>query len=154
MKTDMILLVDFDHTLFDAAWRDDMLNNRDFDAYHLAGKDDVPIQEVVELVNACADSGALIIGVTARPEKWRLQSLNQCLKYKICMDEILMRDYNTFAPAAETKVELLRKRFGTNLEHIPTGTAVLFIDDNEKVVEAVRALGITVLQCFAAKRSV
>lgn len=149
----MIVLVDIDHTLSDAAWRDDMLHNRDFDAYHLAGKDDAPIQEMVELVNALADSGAKIIGCTARPEKWRTQTMQWMIKWNVQMDEILMREYNTFQPASETKVGLLKARFGEDLEKIPTGSAVLFIDDNDKVIEAVRALGITALQCFAAKRN-
>lgn len=150
-KTEMIVLVDIDHTLSDAAWRDDMLNNRDFDAYHLAGKEDAPIQEMVELVNALADSGATIIGCTARPDKWRTQTINWMVINKVCMDEILMREHNTFAPAAETKLGLLQARFGPLLEQLE-GKHVLFFDDNEKVIETIRAIGITALQCFAAKR--
>lgn len=151
-QTEIIVLVDIDHTISDAAWRDDMLNNRDFDAYHLAGKEDAPIQEMVELVNALADSGATIIGCTARPEKWRTQTMQWMVKHQVCMDEILMRDYNTFAPAAETKIGLLQKRFGPMLEQLQ-GKHVLFIDDNEKVIETMRAAGITALQCFAARRN-
>lgn len=153
-KIEMILLVDIDHTLSDAAWRDDMIASGDWDAYHAAGKDDVPIQEMVELVNGMADSGALIIGATARPDKWRTQTMNWMLKYNVCMDEVLMRHDNNYRPSGDMKVELLKQRFGENLEKIPTGSAVIFIDDNEKVIEAVRALGITALQCFAAKRSI
>lgn len=154
MKTDMILLVDIDHTLSDAAWRDDMIIGGDWDAYHTAGREDAPIQEMVELINGMADSGAMIIGVTARPDKWRTQTMQWMVKHFVQMHEILMRHDNNYRPSGDMKVELVKQRFGENLEKIPTGTAVLFIDDNEKVVEAVRALGITVLQCFAAKRSV
>lgn len=152
-----IFLLDIDHTISDAAWRDDMIANRDWDAYHSAGKDDKPIEEVCQLVrdlhfdSSGESEGWNIIGLTARPEKWRVQTIKWLIINSVPIDELLMRDYNTFESAAGTKVGLLKKRFGENLEGLE-GHKVLLIDDNDKVIEAMRGLNITTLQITAAKR--
>lgn len=151
------LLIDIDHTIFDAAWRDDMINNNDWDAYHLAGKEDKPIQEIVELINTLSQAGQHIYGyawevvaLTARPGKWRKQTMDMFLKYNVSIDEILMRPDDNFRSAAEMKIELIKEYFGEDLGAINHN--VILIDDNDKVIEAVRALGITTLHISAAKR--
>lgn len=151
MSSHCIALVDIDHTLSDAAWRDDMIVSGDWDAYHAAGKEDLPIYEMRELINSMHKDGWFILGVTGRPDKWRTQTNKWMLDHHVFMDEILMRPDNAFRPASDMKVELIKQNFGENLEKL-AGCRVVLFDDNEKVIEAVRALGITALQCFAAKR--
>lgn len=152
-----ILLIDIDHTISDAAWRDDMINNNDWDAYHLAGKEDKPIQEIVQFIYSLAGDAEYerhcweIIAVTARPEKWRKQTMEWMGKHGVIIDDILMRPDDAFRSAADMKIELLRKRFGDNLEQLE-GHNVILIDDNEKVIEAMRGLNITTMQITAAKR--
>ena len=146
-----------DHTISDAAWRDDMINNNDWDAYHLAGKEDKPIAEIVQFIESLAGATTTekfaweIIALTARPGKWRKQTMEWMGKYGVIIDEILMRPDDSYKSAGEMKVQLLKERFGESLEKLE-GCNVILIDDNEKVIEAVRALGITTLHIAAAKR--
>lgn len=152
-----ILLLDIDHTISDAAWRDPMLADRDWDAYHLAGKDDKPLQEVCQLVrdlhfdNLGESEGWEIVCLTARPEKWRNQTMKWLVDYNIPINLLLMRPDNDFSSAGESKVKLLKQYAGENLEKLE-GHQVICIDDNDKVIEAMRALNITTLQISAAKR--
>lgn len=146
-----ILLLDIDHTVFDAAWRDDMLADRDWDAYHAAGKDDQPINEVVHLVNDIHNAGWTIYALTARPEKWRNQTMKQFVDHGINVDWFLMRPTDDYSSAGESKIKLLQKEFGPNLEGFESKEVIL-IDDNEKVIEVMRANNITTMQISVAKR--
>ena len=149
-----ILLLDIDHTISDAAWRDDMLASRDWDAYHLAGKEDKAVEEVVALVDSLsADPNEAweIICLTARPGKWRQQTMQWMVKYNCPVDELLMRPDDSYQSAGELKTELLKMRFGSKLEGLQ-GHDVILIDDNDKVIEAMRALNITTMQISVAKR--
>lgn len=152
-----ILLLDIDHTISDAAWRDDMLANRDWDAYHLAGKGDKPIQEICQMVrdlhfdNLGESEGWEVVGLTARPEKWRNQTMKWLVEFDIPINLLLMRPDNDYSSAGESKVKLLKQFAGENLAGLE-GAHVLLIDDNDKVIEAMRALNITTLQISVAKR--
>ena len=146
-----ILLLDIDHTISDAAWRDDMINDRDWDAYHSAGKDDKPIQETVELVNGLFVQGWEIICLTARPEKWYQHTIEWMVRHNVSVNEVLMRGNNDYTSAPDSKIAIIKKRFGEALEGL-LGHHVMLIDDNEKVIEAMRGLNITTMQITAAKR--
>jgi len=144
-----ILLLDIDHTISDAAWRDDMIASGNWDEYHLAGKEDVVVEEIAELIKSLIDWE--IICVTARPEKWRTQTMQWFIRHRIPVTEILMRPNDGYSSAPETKVQLLRKRFGDNLDQLEENN-VIIMDDNEKVIEAMRSLGITTMQVTISKR--
>lgn len=149
-----ILLLDIDHTISDAAWRDEMMASGDWEAYHLAGREDKPVAEISELIKTLSTSDYetwQIICVTARPEKWRTQTMQWFIRHRIPVDEILMRPDLAFRSAFIIKTELLKTRFGENLEELH-GCHVLAIDDNEKAIEAFRGLGITTLHIAVAKR--
>ena len=81
------ILVDIDHTL-SAAWsRDPLIGScGGWDAYHTASKHDEPIHDVRMLVNDLAKAGWLIIGLTARPEKWRSLTTQWLVRHSITMD--------------------------------------------------------------------
>ena len=63
----------------------------------------------------------------------------------------MMRPNDCFLSAGESKVKLLKVYAGENLAGL-NGNSVLLIDDNDKVIEAMRALNITTLQISVAKR--
>jgi hypothetical protein len=87
--------------------------------------------------------GWLIVGITARPEKWRALSMKTLIKHNVSMDELLMRPDEAFHPAPEIKVLLAQKRFpGTTLQD----EVAFLLEDREDVCEAFHALGITTLQ--------
>lgn len=139
------ILIDLDHVL-SAAWpRDHMIGNATWDAYHAASIDDAPIPDMECLIFHLWDIYH-IVGLTARPEKWRTTTMQWCLRHGISLDELLMRPDEAYHPAPEIKVQLARQRF----PDIKNEVAFL-IDDRDDVCEAFQSLGITVLRCFARR---
>lgn len=143
------ILVDLDHVLADAAWRDELLGR--WDEYHAAAKDDVPIHDVTRMVTALLSDDIMAIGITGRPEKWRALTNQWLSKHKLYLDEVLMRPDGDFRQAPEVKLALARERFGDD-EGIRQN--VLFIlDDHEGVIAAFKGIGITALHVHARTRS-
>lgn len=142
----MIILCDIDHTLSDAAWRDHLINAEDWDTYHAAGKKDRPIRPLCRLVRGMAERAATIVGVTSRPEKWRRQTMDWCLRYGITLHSLLMRPEGDYRTSPELKLGLVKEYFPnwSSLKH-----DILVMDDRDDVCAAFRAEGFTVLQCYA-----
>jgi len=137
-----IVLCDIDHTVSNAFWRDDMIGGPGgWDAYHAASKDDEPIHDVVNMINAMRAGGMYIVGITARPEKWRKLTMELLVKHGAMFDELLMRPDEAYHPAAEIKLKLAAERFGERFKD----EVALIIDDREDVVAAFREAGITAL---------
>ncbi len=141
------ILVDIDHTLASSFWRDDMIG--DWDAYHAVSGQDEPLQDVVTMVNALYGSGKTVIGMTARPEKWRQVTMEWLVKHFVSMDELLMRPDDDFRPAPEVKVALALERFQDESNLV--AQVALVLDDREDVIEAFRALGVTAMQVFGRR---
>jgi hypothetical protein len=137
----MYILLDIDHTISNSFWRDSMIGNVSWDDYHAASKDDKPFRHVINLVNSLVVMGYTIILVTGRNEKFRQLTLQWFLKYRIDIDELLMRPDDVFLKNAEMKTELIKKRFDGNFKQIHFA-----IDDNEEACITFRNLGITSLQ--------
>lgn len=139
------ILVDLDHTIF-ASWpRDSMMGGEGgWDAYHAASVNDDIIHDVANLINSLSRCGWTIIGLTARPEKWRNISMQNLVKHEVAMDELLMRPDEAFHPAPEIKVQLALDRFGSD-DELRRQVAFL-VEDRDDVCEAFHALGITTLQ--------
>lgn len=139
------ILCDIDHTLSAAFTRDHMIGGEGgWDAYHAESIHDLPIIDVIEMVRALWFQGYEIIGMTARPAKWRAMTLTWMIKHQVPMDELLMRPDTAFHPAPEIKVALAKERFGDKLKE----QVAFIIDDREDVCAAFRELGITALQCY------
>jgi phosphoglycolate phosphatase-like HAD superfamily hydrolase len=134
----MYLLLDIDHTISNAFWRDPMIGAQPWDEYHAASKDDKPFKNMIGLVNSLSSMGYTIVAVTGRNEKFRQLTLNWFLKYRIDVDELLMRPDDDFTKNAELKLELIKK-FKVSDIHFA-------IDDNEDACIAFQKLGITSLQ--------
>lgn len=139
------ILVDIDHTISNSFWRDSMMGNRDWDAYHSASVDDKPIPDTIDMLCALQVQGYKIIGITARPEKWRDLTMKWLIRHLVCMDELLMRPDDSFRPAPEIKMELVAKRFGDNL----CEEVAFIMDDRDDIATAFKGCGITVLQVHA-----
>lgn len=137
------VLVDIDHVLSDAAWRDAMIGGEGgWDAYHTASVDDKSCTDVVELLKAFQSVGLLIVGITARPEKWRTMTNAWLLQHDIEFSDLLMRPDDSYRPAPEIKIALAEEFFNGNLSQI-----LFIIDDRDDVVAAFKARGVTALQC-------
>lgn len=141
----MHVLVDLDHTVSNAFWRDPMIGVAKWDEYHGELHRDEPFPDMVEMLRALRLGGFILIGFTARPAKFRKMTLDWCLKHEVDLDELLMRPEEAFRPAPEIKLALARARFGEFIkEHV-----AFIMDDREDVIEAFRGLGVTALQVFA-----
>jgi hypothetical protein len=135
----MLILVDIDHTISDAAWRDGMIENESWDAYHMASIKDPPVQEMVNLINAMSLTGHVVYGFTARPEKWRKLTMDWMVSHEVLIFYVLMRNDEDFRPADQIKTELVD-------DYLKRITIDLVIDDREDVCLAFKARGITTLQ--------
>lgn len=151
-----IILFDVDHVISDAFWRDDMIkrsrDSGDWSEYHSRGKEDQPIADVVKLINTLwytntVESGMIELwAITARPEKYRKQTMDWFVKHKVKIDTLLMRPEDVFKPAPQIKIDLCK-------EHKILDQVLCIFDDREDVVSAFRELGITAFQVFAARRN-
>lgn len=131
-----IVLVDLDHTISDAAWRDPMIAAGDWDAYHAEFCKDKPCTDMIHLVNSLAICGFNIVGLTARPAKWRKATMDWLFKHGVKMHDILMRPDEDFHPAPALKLKLAERLMDR----------VLFVvDDREDVVAAFNGAGVTAL---------
>lgn len=141
-----VVLVDLDHVISNAFHRDPMIGNVPWDEYHGKFHEDTPLQDVIELIDAMHAQGYAIIGITARPEKWRQKSLEWMVKHQVFMHELLMRPDDAYHPAPEIKVKLVLERFPNAKDRV-----VFIIDDRDDVCAAFKELGITALQCHARR---
>ena len=143
-----IVLCDLDHTVTDAFWRDPMIGGPGgWDAYHEAGDGDLPLTDTIQVVNSMAAAGFRVIGLTARPEKWRSLTNTYLMRHGILMREMLMRPDNCFLPSPRCKLEEISRHLGENWRD----QIVVFFEDRDDVVAAFRAEGITVAQIHARR---
>lgn len=152
-----IILIDVDHTISDAFWRDDLIkrsrDSGDWEEYHSRGKDDKPLEDMVRLISLMIIGGERmdhrvdIWAITARPEKWRKQTTSWFLKNRVLPMNILMRPEDAFKPAPQIKVDLCK-------EHNILNRILCIFDDREDVVSAFRELGITAFQVYARKETI
>lgn len=139
----MIILVDLDHTICDAKWRDPMIGVNTWDEYHAASCDDRAIVATCHLLAALHAIGEhIIVGITSRPSKWRQLTLRWMVDHGVELDDILMRDDEDYRQAPELKMELARPLLGDP-------SRVMLIEDRDDVVAAFRAAGVTCLQVYA-----
>jgi hypothetical protein len=150
ISTPMIVLCDFDHTISDAAWRDDLIAANDWPAYFKEAHRDEPIWPVVHVVNALWRGGHKVVILTARPEWYRAKSLEWLTKYGVSADDMLMRPDDNYMRSPELKVWLAKKEFGDDLLAADIG---LMIDDREDVVRAFNALGVPTLMTTYSGRT-
>lgn len=138
-----VILVDLDCVVFDANWREPMIASAGWDDYHAAGKDDKPIEVIVDLLTSLGPY-YYFVGVTGRPEKWRKLSMDGLVRHRVMLHELLMRPDGDFRPAPEIKVALVK-------EHLPNyrDEVAFIMDDREDVAAAFKAIGITALQVHA-----
>ena len=133
------VVVDLDHTIADAYWRDPLLGQ--WEEYYSSSIDDKPFPFVYDLLMLLHYTGLYnLVCVTARPEKWRTLSMKWMIREHIPMDELLMRPDGDHRPSREVKAAIIRERF-------PDLSQIAFaLEDVADVCEAYRLMGINVLQ--------
>lgn len=144
-----VVIVDVDHVLSHASVRDYMLGDdgdteHDWDSYHEKARFDVPCSDLARIITALSAHEFYIVGLTSRPEKWRALTNDWLIKHNIPIDELIMRPADDFRKSHELKVALAKQRFGDDLQN----EILCVFDDNEKIIEAFNAEGITSLRVF------
>jgi phosphoglycolate phosphatase-like HAD superfamily hydrolase len=136
-----IVVVDLDDTITDAAWRhalsfDDSLDQSDLDAAFV---------DVIKFINAV--SGIYrIVGVTVRPERYRTATLRWLLEAGVRMDDLLMRRNDDYRREIDLKRDLVTR-------YINKEMIVCAFDDNEKIIQLYRELGITAFQIYPRREN-
>ena len=136
---DKIVFTDIDHTISNAWWRDHLLG--EWDEYHRLGAEDKPIDETIAMIESLYRDDWYIVGLTARPDKWRQQTMSWCLKHSVMIDELIMRPEKNFQGAAEFKLEVIKQFCHDHL----TDELILILDDRDDVIAAVKAT----IKCIA-----
>jgi len=140
-----IVACDIDHTLSDAWWRDGMIGVKTWDEYHDAQSDDFPIKETIELLKALDKSGYLIVGLTARPEKWRSQTNKWLMDNYVPMVHLLMRPEGDHRTSPLVKLDLLSS-------YCDLSQVAFILEDRADVASAFVEKQVTVLQVHAMRR--
>ena len=137
----MFILVDIDHTLSNAFWRNSMIGVEAWDDYHAASIKDKPFIKMIRLINRLNYVGYTIIALTGRTEKFRKLTIEWLVYNEVDINEILMRPDDCFIKNAAMKIQLIKQRFDGIYKNIH-----FLIDDNEDTCIAFSELGITTLQ--------
>lgn len=140
-----LLLLDVDHTVSCANWRDFLLGR--WDEYHALSHRDNPIEAVIALVQSMHKDEWTVVGLTARPHKWRKTTVDWLVKHNVPYDVLIMRPDDDYEKTPELKVRLYQEFIGQ------CGPAdddvVVVLDDREDVAAAFHAIGVTALQVNA-----
>jgi hypothetical protein len=137
----MIVVIDIDHTVADAFWRDSMIGVDPWDDYYAAGKYDKPFKNVANLINSLSAMNYEIVGFTGRPEKFRTMTVSWFIRNKIDINTLLMRPDEDFTKNSELKLRLIKDYFKGIYHQIH-----FIIDDNEESILEFYKLGIPTLQ--------
>jgi hypothetical protein len=143
------IIVDIDHTIADARWRDHLLPQ--WDAYFADQDKDQPIHEVVAILRSMVhyhncvhmDGTCYVLAVTGRPERTRNQTLLWLKTNLIPVHEVLMRPDGDHTAAPELKLRLI------NGVIKDPGDIVFILEDDPAVVAALKTLGRPILQVHA-----
>lgn len=133
----MLLVTDIDDVIADASWRKELLPN--WDEYHAASIQDPPHQHIIDLINMLYDSGAAIVALTGRPEKWRHITNSWLLAHDVSIEKVWMRPADDFMTSPQFKLAKLK---GADIQ------PDLILEDRDDVVVALRGAGYNVLQVF------
>lgn len=133
-------IFDYDGTLCDVRGVRHYVNGpkgggRDFDSFHRASLFCPPNPQVLAQAHSAAEAGYVVIGVTARKERYRKVTSDWNAKYEVPVQHLLMRADDDARPDYEVKggiLSTLRERF--NIVHAT--------DDNPDVIRLWREEGI------------
>jgi hypothetical protein len=143
-ETRRIVIVDIDHTVSDAAWRDPLIGQ--WEDYYREQAYDRPIEFVANLLRLLTLERE-IVAVTARPVKYLPATIKWMSEHGIPVDEIYMRPLDNYETSPEVKCRIIRETF-------PDLSLIDFVlEDRDDCVAAYRQMGLSVLQVnFAGEK--
>lgn len=123
-----------------------MIGVKTWDEYHDAGELDPPIKETIDLIRALEMHGHKIIGLTARPEKWRSQTNKWLMRNDVPIHHLLMRPDEDHRGSPAVKLDLLTAFCLGDLS-----TVSLLLDNRSDVASIFVENCVTVLQVHARR---
>lgn len=149
-----IIILDLDGTTCNDVHRQDLIRDKDYDAYHSLCTDDPPIKQMIDLLSMIFQPGVysdaepiLLWACTGRDERYRMHTLDWMSDKNVLCDILLMRPNKNYEPAPMMKINLIEAELrrqgktGHMREHI-----LAVIDDRDDVCDAFRERGILALQ--------
>lgn len=138
------VIVDLDGTLASNEWRSHHVTaersaDRDWPAFFKAMDRDAVVEPVRDLTWAMHESDYQVLLVTGRPANYLDLMLDWLQRHAVPWDELLTRDEGDYRPDTEVKRELYKRYIEPEYE------VVFAVDDNPKVIEVWRDLGLYVL---------
>ena len=127
------VLADVRHRLHHVAARP-----KDWDAFFAAAPKDPPLAEGLGAVATARDAGHAVVYLTGRPERCRADTLEWLAAHGLPSGELFMRADTDRRPARVTKLATLRRL--ARQVHVE-----VVVDDDDAVVQMVRAAGFPVL---------
>ena len=141
-----VAIVDLDGVVADVRHRLRHIEKRpkDWDAFFDAARHDPPHAEGIAVVQRLEQDHEVVY-LTGRPERCRADTERWLDEHGIGGHELLMRSPRDRRPAAVVKVEILRRRAAGR-------TIGIVVDDDDRVVEAMRRAGFPVLHADWERR--
>lgn len=143
-----LILLDMDHVITDAAWRDSMIGTEDWDTYHSQAVSDKPNHDIATLVNSLSSENIEVVVVTARPEKWAQMTSNWLVDNGVLVDQVLYREADDFQKSPDCKRTTLEREYGPEWPD----RVIVAIDDNVEVIAMYKASNVSTLLCDARKQ--
>jgi len=136
------IYVDIDGTLANAEHRLHYLQvkPKNWKQFFAEQINDTPYDDIVWLVRLLYENGNRIIICTGRPSEWRSVCEEWLIKHNIPYDALYMRSQGDFRDDSIVKIELVEQMRSEGFD--PT----IAFDDRDRVVEALRSIGMRVLQ--------
>jgi len=133
-----IVIADLDGTLGDYGHRVRLWKERKYHEFNRAGKDDKPIQPIVDILS-CLPRDTAVVVLTARSDDNREMTIKWLMDNDIRFDVLLMREDGDMRSDVKIKQELFEK-------WIDEDKVWFVLEDRNICVDMWRGLGLTCLQ--------
>lgn len=134
-----IVVVDLDGTLCNTGHRDHLAIAGQWDAFHGLMLEDEPWPDVQQMLALLDGAGYTVVGLTARPEKYRNQTMNWLDVYDINLDSLIMRPSDDWRRSEDLKPALLDDWLEAQSK--AHSDIWFLLEDRDKVTERWRNLG-------------
>ena len=141
---DRVAIYDIDGTVADNRHRLHWIENKpeDWDGFYLTLSEDKPILKLIKRLKRQAKKGIHIVYMTGRQEAYRKETRKWLNKHiKGIKYELIMRPHDSKLEAPKLKVRMIEDYFrplGLN----PKDAVVEFWDDDERIIAAMKQIGI------------
>jgi uncharacterized HAD superfamily protein len=140
--TNRDIYLDLDGTIANASWRQHYVRTKpkNWKLFNESMKDDPPYPDIIWLVKTLKAAGNRIIICTGRTEDFRDVTVEWLKRHDVPYDALYMRPAGDYRDDSIVKLELVQWMRDDGFD--PT----IALDDRNRVVDALRAIGIRVLQ--------